>query len=740
MNNYLDTRVGVYLYGKNKKTGRHYYQLNQKLSKTLREVLASTDFSYRIEAYRACHKQNVKNQIGSFTPSGFYEQTRDKNTEPVPSTGLVQIDIDGKTNTQVTDWPTYRDYLFRTYRSIAVAALSCGGKGLYLLVNTTGWINYERHYYSLVEFFQEKEGLEIDPSVSSPNEIRYLSLPTDVLIREDASVYKQLKEKPRSVFEGITLSGDGEIVHTPAEIKGTMRRVHVLDLITRNLHNGTELDKVKAYLTMICQTHLDPTSHLYGDAEELLRLADDLYRRYADQFNQVLEAGRKARLSGGVRTGGSRKVFIHPAAQERDKRLEEHEKLRISADYVYNRVSYDVIGDRYITDNGEETSPAKEFAHYNVNADTLTYIEKHFFMNAFETGLIPRIHSIKTWAETLPPWDGVDWIKKIASFIPATDPVQAELFLKSWLVRSYIQSVNPEDLNPISVVNRWFLILHQHKEDSGKSSFLQWLSPNLDWVKLSGLEENKDGYSAMAKYMFVLDEELAGLGAFKFHTKFKALISTAKIDVRPPYAKADIKMDRVANFYGSTNNDKIFPATEGNSRFLVIPLRDEVFNWRVYTKEIDKNQMWAQVRYLAGTDYLSTISDEVSSTRELINRDLVKDNEETHIVDNYLESDTTGGVMQTAAIAEFIQSITKSYSRINLNMLGQALRKAYGERINGYTNGRRTRGYPVRFKDLTGVRREGDTPRQPVDQDTPVRAVSGSKIVKRVLKHIKKGP
>jgi hypothetical protein len=692
---YLDTRVGVYLYGKNKKTGKDYYQLSEKRSVPLGELLKSGESRHLIRQYRRTRKYDIKKQIASYTPAGFYPEKRTKTTTPQQQTGLVQIDIDGKSNPR-EDWVLYRDYLFREYPFIAVAAISCGGEGIYLLINTTGFENYDGHYFAAVKLFSEREELVIDTAVSSSNEVRFLSLPEDCLIREDADVFTEVTVKPKNEYENATQEGDGALIEVPKAQRGKMQRENVVRFITANIHNGVPINEVKVYLTQHCEDYMSRDSHMYGNAEGYCDLADDLYNRYADQFNQAIEKGRKATLTRAAGGGSSKAAIVHPATQEREKAMRDSEKLRTAIDWVQSRCVYDVIGDQYVTTEGT-TNPDKEYAAYNKLSDDMTFIERHFFVTAFATGDIERVNSIKRWGQSLPEWDKKDHIRKLAGYMPAEDPAQAELFLKGWLIRTFIQAVNPEDRDETSIVNRWFLILHQHKEESGKSSFLQWLAPRLEWVKLSGLEENKDGYSAMAKYMLVLDEELAGLGSFRYNERLKAMVSTSKVDVRPPYMKADISMPRVASFCGSTNNDKIFSPTESNTRFLVIPLKDFDFEWKQYVKNVDRAQLWAQVKHLATTDWLDSNDAAIKNYRNEINQTLLKDSEERYVVETYLERTDDGTIMQTEQIAEQLRE-TFNYTKINLITLGQSLRKLYGERVNGYVNGGRRKGYPVRFK------------------------------------------
>lgn len=376
----------------------------------------------------------------------------------------------------------------------------------------------------------------------------------------------------------------------------------------------------------------------------------------------------------------------------KQKRLKDFEKLIQARNWVNSRVKYDTFLNEYVCE-GVSTSPAKEYSEYNRTADDLTYIEKHFFQTSFEVNDMPRCNTLKEWGYSLPPWDKKDWIKKLSDYIPAKNKKQAELFLKGWLTRAYIQGVNPDNLDSTSIVNRWFLILHQHRQDSGKSSFLQWIAPRLDWVKLSGLDEGKDGHTALAKYLFVQDDELGGLSQAKQHERIKAMISISKVDVRPPYAASDVNLPRTASFCGSTNSDRIFPSNEGTSRFLVVPLKDEEFNWRKYTKEIDKVKLWSQIKYLAVNNWLDEFTGEIIKYRSETNNGFIRENLEHHAVEKYVVSGKM--VMSTGDILQQLESM-HGLNKLNINMLGQALRDKFGDRVYGETKYKtKTRGYKV---------------------------------------------
>jgi len=387
------------------------------------------------------------------------------------------------------------------------------------------------------------------------------------------------------------------------------------------------------------------------------------------------------------------------------KELKNFEKLRIAREWVDLRVVYDTFLGQYLCE-GITTGPAAEYDTYNLQSDENSYISKPFFVNAFEVDRMSRTSAIKEWATTLPKRSGTKEIDKLAAFIPAIDPDQAKLFFTGWLIRAYIQAVNPKDLDANSIVNRWMLILHQQRQDSGKSGFFRWLSPYPEWVKENGLEDNKDGYIALGRYFFVLDDELGGLSRVAQHERIKSMISTSKIDVRPPYAKVDVALQRTASFCGSTNNTDIFPSAEGTTRFLVLPLTEDVFKWEEYTKQVDRTKLWAEVKHLASTSWLEDNVEDIAKYRTSSNNAYVREDNESFVVERYVRVSTIddGKVLRAGDLMREFCETDYGYNNLNINRLGQALRKAFGERVFGHSpDGKECRGYKITLLPATAA-------------------------------------
>lgn len=415
------------------------------------------------------------------------------------------------------------------------------------------------------------------------------------------------------------------------------------------------------------------------------------------------------------------------------KKLTYPEQLAAAGEYIENKVRYDTLKNRYIdADTGNETTPIDTCCGYNLLRDNESSINVVIFDRLFESLKVPTINPLKVWAEELPPWDKRDHIKKLCEYIPAEDPELLELYLKNWMIRAFIQAVNPHDRPTVEVVNRHFLILQSELEEGGKSSFLGWLSPFPEWFTSSGIEEGKDGKRALAEYMIIVDDEMAGITHFKQIESFKRLISLPKINVRLPYAKKDSELSRVASFCGSSNKMNIFSIGEQNTRFLCVPLKPEYFNYKEYTKRIDKTKLWAQVKALAATNWLIDNSLTIKAKRKVTNERFEKETMEMDLINSYTRLITLEDVvpdrynipqshsniiLRTGDVATLIGNMEKFKGlRININILGSALQKKYGKPKKGYTVGNlfeggtikgeryiktklRSIGYPIFFSE-----------------------------------------
>lgn len=279
--NYLATLVSLYKAVTNKK-GNTVYIANG--SKPLKDVLTSADTDKLVKAFRRSNDKKQKARILTFTPVGKYGSERKKTVKPEACTNLVQIDIDSKVNPQITNWPKYRDHLFKKYEWIAVVSLSCSGAGLFILAHTTCWESYEEHFNHIADLLNKNEELNIDLAVGSPNELRYCTLSEDVVMRPNAKIYKGTKPREVAAIDTVEVKGDGEVIQVPKEDWGKWHYVHLSSYLGKSIANAVPKEDVIAYMQQNCKKFFDKASTRFGDPSLIRDQIETFYDTYGEQF------------------------------------------------------------------------------------------------------------------------------------------------------------------------------------------------------------------------------------------------------------------------------------------------------------------------------------------------------------------------------------------------------------------------------------------------------------------------
>lgn len=286
---YLTTEVSVYKAVTNKKGNTVYVPNGFKM---LKDVLTSSETDRLVKLFRTTNDPKIKKRIQTFTPVGKYGTERKMSVRPDACTNLVQIDIDSKVNPQIKNWPKFRDHLFNKYEWIAVVGLSCSGAGLFILAHTTAWESYVEHFNHIAELLNKNEELNIDLAVGSPNELRYCTLSTDVMLRTDAKIYKGLKEKEVNPIDNIVVKGDGEIIPVDKATYGTWHYNHLASYLGKSIANAVPKEAVIAYMQKNCKKFFDKASGRFGDTSIIREQIETFYETYGDQFGAAKKAVR----------------------------------------------------------------------------------------------------------------------------------------------------------------------------------------------------------------------------------------------------------------------------------------------------------------------------------------------------------------------------------------------------------------------------------------------------------------
>jgi hypothetical protein len=272
----LDCNVSIYKYVEwtDQKSGTLKTGYVFSTIDTLRNVLTDNDQAERIIGVR--NGTVKKNTVLTYTPAGCWDNKikRTKDTPPISTTNQVQIDIDALANPSINE---IKDDLFSRFPSITAIGTSVGGLGLFVLFNTDG-INYEASFRAICKDLEDI-GIEVDDAVSSINELRYMTLNNDVIVREDPEVYVkkiEFKKKP-STYNNDNFDGVFSI-KLPANF-------HYKDAVQYiGISNLYGVNKEACLSEVIKDDVFSPKSHMYNNHEAIKGLVEKMYGRYKEQF------------------------------------------------------------------------------------------------------------------------------------------------------------------------------------------------------------------------------------------------------------------------------------------------------------------------------------------------------------------------------------------------------------------------------------------------------------------------
>lgn len=109
--------------------------------------------------------------------------------------------------------------------------------------------------------------------------------------------------------------------------------------------------------------------------------------------------------------------------------------------------------------------------------------------------------------------------------------------------------------------------------------------------------KSKDTLMKLSSTVVIHFEELENmLSTEEKQGALKALISKSHVKVRPPYGRQELELAVQSSFIGTTNQEKFLSDDTGTRRYFVINISSVDM---VKMSHIDKQQFWAQIRYLS---------------------------------------------------------------------------------------------------------------------------------------------
>lgn len=204
--------------------------------------------------------------------------------------------------------------------------------------------------------------------------------------------------------------------------------------------------------------------------------------------------------------------------------------------------------------------------------------------------LITVFNPFEQYFMNLPKWDGENHIRKLASYVKTTDDDYFVKYFEKWLTRSVICALKK------GYINKQCLVLYNIKQNSGKTSFLRFLTPpGLDKYYTEDIGVDKDGLIALCKNLLINIDELSVMSKTDVNV-LKSFISKNTVNARLPYDRKSSLMYRTASFCGSTNRSDFLTDETGSVRWQIFEVLEIDFT---YSKEINVEQVWAQAYFNA---------------------------------------------------------------------------------------------------------------------------------------------
>ena len=279
--------------------------------------------------------------------------------------------------------------------------------------------------------------------------------------------------------------------------------------------------------------------------------------------------------------------------------------------------------------------------------------------------LISKHNPIQNYFESLPKWDGTDYIKNLCSYVPTYEDEAFLYHFRKWLVRAVKCALEPSYFN-----KRAFILSHKG-QSSGKSTWCRFLCPpSLSEYMAEDISNDKDARIQLCRNFLLNLDELAVLSK-KDVNALKAFFSKTFINERLPYDKKNTTLPRICSFIGSTNMASFLSDETGSVRWLCFELKDKIdFE---YSKEINIDFVWTQAfhyAYRSASFDLELSLKDVQENEER-NKKYTRLSTEQELIARYYEKSQNMEDFVTASDVE----ITLAFLKLRLNHIniGKAL-------------------------------------------------------------------
>ena len=211
---------------------------------------------------------------------------------------------------------------------------------------------------------------------------------------------------------------------------------------------------------------------------------------------------------------------------------------------------------------------------------------------------VKEFHPVKHYLESLPEWDGHDYIADLLRMVHCRDcsPEDFDFYVRRWLVAMVAATLDD------NVVNHQIFVL-LGPQGTYKTSFMNNLLPpelrQYFCMKTNSQRMTKDDAFALAENILIDMEEIDSMGRQEVN-QLKAMASQPFVKDRPVYGRSKVRLPHMASFCATGNNMQFLTDETGNRRWLVFEV-DHIDN--PWTTAINYAGVYSQIRHLLDTGF-----------------------------------------------------------------------------------------------------------------------------------------
>lgn len=569
-----------------------------------------------------------KKKLPAVTVSGIFGESRKKEFI-IKHTGLIQIDLDKINNIESVINQLKKDkYTFAVF-------LSPTGTGIKIIVKINDEIKqHEFNFLELEKYYFKNYNLQIDKSCKDVTRLMYLSFDDNLFINENALLFNS-------------------------------------ELINEQLFNEliTELNKKESFNEGNRNNYIFKlASKCSKSGLSILFTKTNIIEKFKNADFGELEISNS--INSAFNNSNNLPKDIVKTHKEHNSKLSIIENFINSKYELRNNIISNKIECRVKGSN----ESFKELNENNISRD-LAHNHYEFSLNKLKSLLssdfVEKFNPFEDYFNSLKKWDSkteIDYIEKLASYLPIKDPERFKIHLKKMLVRFVVCAL--ED----GYFNKHALILVHDVQSSGKTTFCRWLCPPIlkDYIT-ENINTDKDSLIALSTNFIINMDELATLSKMELNM-LKSFLSKDKVNARLPFASRTTQQPRRANFIGSTNKDEFLNDETGSVRWLCFELTDKI-NF-AYRTDIDINDIYRQAYtlYKEGFNYQLTQSEIEENDRA--NKNFMVETQEKQLIPKYFKPSTKEKNGEFVTATDILKELTiENFTlKTNINSIGKALK------------------------------------------------------------------